>query len=237
MNINLKVSLGVIYILCLGLLCLFIFNYLDIKDLTSYSYLKESSRMLIDFKNSNFTLFIILFFIFSAIWVLMLGFGSPVAILAGFIFGKWLGTFISVISFTIGASLLYFLARYYFSSFIKKHLSKKINKYTNLFNKNDFFYFMMFRLAGGLGIPFAVQNVLPVIFNMKLKNYFYATLLGLIPTIFIVCSLGSGIENLINDNVDLNYLTIISDPGIYTPLILFLTILILSYVVKKKIFK
>ena len=37
----------------------------------------------------------------------MAGFGLPVALLAGFIFGKWLGTFILVIGMTIGATILY----------------------------------------------------------------------------------------------------------------------------------
>ena len=64
----------------------------------------------------------------------------------------------------------------------------------NLFNRNEFFYFLIFRMAGGGGIPFAIQNLLPVIFDMKVKNYIFATLLGLVPTTFISVALGSGIR-------------------------------------------
>ena len=38
-----------------------------------------------------------------------------------------------------------------------------------------------FRLAGGLGIPFGPQNILPVIFDIKKINYFFASLLGFVP--------------------------------------------------------
>ena len=43
---------------------------------------------------------------------------------------------------------------------------------------------------------FGIQNVLPVIFNMRIKNYFYATFLGLVPTIFIICSIGKVLKIL-----------------------------------------
>jgi uncharacterized membrane protein YdjX (TVP38/TMEM64 family) len=237
MNKNFKLTLGSIYLFCLAILLFILFSYLDMKDLTDYSFIRDKGQLLINFKNDNFLGFSLLFIIASVIWVLLLGFGSPIAILAGFIFGKWYGTFFSVLSFTIGSSLLYLLARYYFESFITKILSKTIHKYKNLFNKNEFLYFMIFRFTGGAGIPFAIQNVLPVVFNMKIKNYIYATFLGLVPTVFVINSLGEGIENLIENNKNIDYKNIFTDPGIYVPLIGFLIILLISYFIKKKIFK
>ena len=59
--------------------------------------------------------------------------------------------------------------------------------------------------------PFWIQNVLPVIFDMNKKNYFYSTS-GLIPTLFIINSLGSGIENLIDKNINLTFKDIVFDP-------------------------
>ena len=237
MNKNFKLTLGSIYLFCLAVLLFILFSYLDMKDLTDYSFIRDKGQLLINFKNDNFLGFSLLFIIASVIWVLLLGFGSPIAILAGFIFGKWYGTFFSVLSFTIGSSLLYLLARYYFESFITKILSKTIHKYKNLFNKNEFLYFMIFRFTGGAGIPFAIQNILPIIFNMKLKNYFLSTFLGLIPTIFIINSLGSGIEQILQNNETFNYMNILTEKNIYLPLIGFFIILIISYLIKKKYFK
>ena len=229
MNINLKLILAIVYAFCLGAIFLIVFSYMDLKDLTSYTYIRDNTAALIDYKNSNLIVFLILFFIFSTVWVFFLGFGSPIAILSGFIFGQWGGTLITVTSFTLGSSLLYLLSRFYFAKIIKKHLSSKIEKYTNLFKKNELIYFMVFRFTGGGGIPFGIQNILPVIFNMKIKNYIYSTFFGLMPIIFIINTLGSGLENIISKNEQLNYRRVIFDPEIYVPIFSFLIILLISF--------
>ena len=237
MNRNLKFIIASIYSLCLCALIFVLFSYLDFKDLTSYSYLRNSGNILINFKNDNLILFTFVFFLASILWVFLLGFGTPVAILSGFIFGPLLGTAISVSAFTCGAGLLYVVAKYYFKDLVAKYLPKRIEKYKNLFNKNEFFYFMIFRISGGAGIPFAIQNILPVIFNMKLKNYLPSTFLGLVPIIFIINSLGSGIEQLLKNNETFNYISILTEKNIYLPLIGFFIIIIISYLIKKKYFK
>ena len=237
MNKKLKLLLGCIYILCLGTLLYVVFSYLDFKELTNYSYIRDNTRLLIEFKNENLILFIFTFIIFASIWVFLLGFGSPIAIMSGFLFGQWVGTIISVFSFSVGSGALYLVSKYYFSDLIIKYLSQRIEKFKDLFNKNELLYFFVFRLAGGAGIPFPIQNILPVIFNMKLKNYIYATFFGLIPSVFIVNSLGTGIEGLIGENDQLSYENILKDPGIYLPIIGFLIILSISVFIKNKIFK
>ena len=80
----------------------------------------------------------------------------------------------------MGCTLLYTFANMYFKEYIFKYINRKISNLIFLFNKNEFLYFLIFRIVGG-GIPFAIQNVLPVVFNMKVRNYFYATLIGLVP--------------------------------------------------------
>ena len=167
----------------------------------------------------------------------MLGFGSPLSLVSGFIFGKYIGTFICLTSFTIGCSFLYLLANAYFRDLVEKYLENKIGKLKNLFNKNELIYFMLFRFVGGGGIPFGIQNVLPVIFNMRIKNYIYATFLGLVPTTFIICSIGSGIENIIENNESPTIFDAILNPEIYIPLLSFILILIISYFIKNKVFK
>ncbi len=237
MNMNLKLILATIYILCLCIVLFIVFNYLDFKELTNYSYIKDNTKLLLDYKNNHIIFFTLIFAIFSICWILLLGFGTPIAIISGFLFGKWIGTFIVILTFTIGSSLLYILAQFYFRDFIIRHFSKKIEKYKNLFHKNELLYFLIFRLSGGAGIPFAIQNVLPTIFDMKIKNYIISTFFGLIPTIFIISSLGSGIKSVIGENNSISYKNIISDPEIHWPLIGFLIILITSFLCKKIFFK
>ena len=237
MNTNLKVLIALVYGICLIALLSIVFYYLDFRDLTNYSYIKDRGEDLINLKNQNLYLFIFIFFAFSTTWVLFLGFGSPIAILSGFVFGKWLGTFICVTSFTLGASFLYSLANVYFKDFIFEYLLKKIEKYQVFFRRNELFYFLIFRFTGGGGIPFAIQNILPIVFNMKLKNYIISTFLGLVPTIFIINSLGEGINKIIENSEYISVNNIIFDPEIYLPILGFVIILIISFFLKKKIFK
>ena len=237
MKLNIKILLGIIYIICFSILIFTVFSYVDLKDLTNFTFIQEHKASLDSYKNNNQVLLLTIFFIFSTIWVLLLGFGSPLALLGGFIFGKWIGTLISVISFSVGSLLLYSLANLFLKDLIKEKLSWRINKFRDLFNKNELLYFTLFRFTGGGGIPFGIQNVLPVIFNMKSKNYFFATFLGLIPSVFIISSLGSGFEKYISDKQTIIWSEILFEQEIYLPIIGFIIFCILTYFLKRKFFK
>ncbi len=237
MNKNLKIILGTIYLISLGLILYAFFAYIDVNRITDYTYIRENTKVLIDMKNENFSFFILIFFIFCVVWVLLLGFGSPIALVSGFVFGKFMGTLITLFGFTIGATILYFFSNIYFKEIILKHLPKKAVNLKNIFNRNELLYFLAFRLAGGLGIPFGIQNILPVLFNMKIKNYIFSTFLGLIPSLFIFNSLGEGIEKIIETKFEPSLFQVISDPSIYLPLSAFTAILLISIMIKNKFFK
>ena len=237
MTKNIKIVGGIVYILCLGLILYGFFIFIDISQLNNYSYIRDKTQFLIAVRDQNLLLFSTLFFFFTIIWILLLGFATPISLVAGFLFGKLYGTIISVFGFTIGCTLLYVFANQYFKNLILDKLSKRISKFKEIFNKNEFFYYMIFRFAGGGGTPFAIQNLLPVLFNMKIKNYFFSTLIGLFPMVFILCAIGSGIENMIENNVDPSFLTMIQNKEIYFPLIGFFVILIISFIVRKIYFK
>jgi uncharacterized membrane protein YdjX (TVP38/TMEM64 family) len=158
------------------------------------------------------------------------------ALVVGFIFGKWFGTLILVSGNTIGGVLLYLLAKTFFSELIEKKLAHRISKFINFFKKNELWYFMCFRLIGGGGLPNPIQNVLPVIFNMSAKNYIIATFLGIIPSAFVVVALGGGIENIIDQNAELSFMSVFLSPEIYLPIIGFAVILIIAFIIKKFFF-
>jgi len=48
----------------------------------------------------------------------LLGFGSPILLISGFIFGKWLGLLLAVGSMSIGATFLYIFGNYFFKDLI-----------------------------------------------------------------------------------------------------------------------
>ena len=237
MTKNIKIAVGLIYILCLGLILYGFFMFVDVTQLNDYKYIRDKTQFLIAIKDQNSFWFTILFFLFNIIWILLLGFATPISLISGFLFGKFYGTLISVLGFTFGCTLLYILANQYFKELILEKLSNKISKFKDMFNKNEFLYFMIFRFAGGGGIPFAIQNLLPVLFNMKVKNYFFSTLIGLFPMVFILCAIGEGIEKIIENNVDPSFYTMIQNKEILFPILGFFIILVISFLLRKIYFK
>ncbi len=233
---NFKLIVGAIYLSILFIGLFFLFSYMDIKDLTSYEFIRSNKNLILEYKNNNFTLLTISFFIFCIIWVLLLGFGMPILLFSGFIFGKWWGIIIIIFSTTIGATLLYLLASLFFKDFIEDKLAPKFSSLKEIFKKNELIYFTIYRFVGGGGTPYGIQNVLPVLFDMKIKNYILGTFFGSLPAMFVTVSLGSGIEQVIDKNEELSFTTVLVSPEIYIPLIGFFIILILALMIKKKFF-
>ena len=235
-SLNLKLVLGAIYLAILIAVLYFIFSRVDIQDLTNYEFIMENRETIFKYKNENFLLFYFIFFVGIIFWNLILGIGSIPAIIGGFIFGKWWGTIILILGNTIGATLFYFLAKTFFSEFIEYHLSKKFSKFIIFIKKNELLYFTIFRLIGGGGAPLPIQNTLPVVFNMSIKNYMIGTFLGIIPTTFITVALGSGIESVIEKNTKLTFSSVFYSPEIYIPIFCFLIILIAAFILKRIFF-
>jgi len=233
MSNKLKLFLGISYLLILFTFLYFIFLQIEISRLNDFSYYKELQVNIDRLIGDKLYINLIIFFVFSTVWVVLLGFGSPLLIISGILFGKWIGTFASVISISLGALILYAIVNFFFKDLINKLLEKKFSKYINLFKKNEFYYFFIFRLIGGLGLPFPLQNTLPVIFNMKKMNYFFASILGFIPSMFIMVSIGSGINKFIKESESFNFMNLITSKEIYFPIIIFIIFILISLVVKK----
>ena len=234
---NFKIYLGGVYLIVLLIAVYFLFSTFDLKDLTSYEVIKENREMILKYKDNNIFFLTIIFFIITIFLNLLLCPMLIPTLVIGFIFGKWLGTLILIFGNTLGGFLLYRLAKTFFSDLIEKKFKTKFSKFIGFFNKNETIYFMCFRFIGGGGTPFPIQNVLPVLFNMSVKNYVIATLLGIIPTTFVTVALGSGIEKIIDQNAKLSFLPVIQSPEIYLPIIGFFIILVVALFIKKLYFK
>tara|TARA_B100001057_G_scaffold333294_1_gene333828 strand:+ start:483 stop:1199 length:717 start_codon:yes stop_codon:yes gene_type:complete len=233
---KLKIYLGISYIILISAFLYFFFSKFSLQELTSYKFIKNNVDYFSDLKNKNYFILLISFFLFVVIWVLLLGFGSPVALASGFIFGKWVGTIIIALSLSMGALILYLLTNFFFKDLVYQKLENKMVFLKELFKKNEFLYFLTYRFIGG--IPFFIANTLPVIFNVKIRNYFLGTLIGMIPQLFIMVSIGSGLEKIIDANsTPPTFFEIILSKDIYLPLVAFLLIVIISFFLKKKLYK
>ena len=236
MSKNLKIFLGISYLILLFTFLYFIFSWIEINRLNDFSYYKELQKDLSNYVSANKITNMFYFFIFAIIWVALLGFGSPLLIISGILFGQLVGTLISVISISVGALILYSIGNFFFRDLVKKILEHKFNKYILLFKKNEFFYFFIYRFIGGLGVPFGLQNLIPILFGMNKLNYFFSSLLGFIPGFFVFNTIGAGLNTYVKQSEKFNMLDLILSPAIYTPIFLFACLMLVSLLIKKKFF-
>ena len=236
MSKNLKIFLGISYLIILFAFLYFIFTGIEISKLNDFSYYKDLQKTLSNYISVNIVTNLIYFFIFAIFWVALLGFGSPLLIISGILFGQWIGTLISVISISVGALILYVIGNFFFRDLVKKILSQKFDRYIFLFKKNEFYYFFIYRFIGGLGVPFGLQNLIPILFGMKKLNYFLSSFLGFIPGFFIFNTIGAGLNSYVEQAEKFNMFEFILSPAIYLPILMFACLMIISFIIKKKFF-
>ena len=232
-----KIIIGLCYLTLVSFFLLMFFSKFSIDEITSYDFIRDNRLYFQELKNSNLFLVSIIFLIFTILWVFpFLGFGSPIALLGGFMFGKWLGTIIVVMGLSVGATFLYMFGNYFLKDLVRE---KFLNRYENLerrFKKSEFYYLLIYRFIGG--IPWQLSCILPTIFNVKTINFFFASLIGIVPQIFLAVSIGSGLERIIDQNSELPKITeIIFSPEIYIPILAFLGLVLTTIFLRKSFYK
>ena len=233
---KIKLFIGLSYLLIICLILYFFFSKFSLEEITSitsYDFIKNNHAYFAELKNSNLFLISIIFLALTILWVFpFLGFGSPVALMGGFIFGKWIGTLVVVLGLSIGATFLYIFGNYFLKQLIRE---KFLNKFQNLeikFKQSEFIYLLIYRFIGG--IPWQLSCLLPTLFNVKVINFFFATLIGIIPQIFLAVSIGSGLEKIIDQNAEVPGITdIIFSPDIYVPITAFFILILITIFLRK----
>ncbi len=234
---KIKIFIGLFYLTLVGLFLYYLFTNFTFQQLTSYDFIKDNIEFFSELKKTNLILLFLSFLAITILWVFpFLGFGSPVALLGGFILGKWVGTIAVVLGMSIGATFLYIFGNYFLKDFVRE---KFLNKFQNLeikFKKSEFIYLLIYRFCGG--IPWQLSCILPTLFNVKVKNFLFATLLGIIPQIFLVVSIGSGLEKIIGENLEPPKISdIVFSPDIYLPVSLFVILIIITIIFRNKLYK
>ena len=237
---KIKIYIGLFYLLFISIFLYYFFSKFslqEIKSFTSYDFIKNNRDYFFELKNSNFFILFLFFLIFTILWVFpFLGFGSPIALIGGFLFGPWIGTLVVVTGLSIGATFLYIFGNFFLKEIIRDKFLNKYQKLEIKFKKSEFLYLLIYRFVGG--IPWQLSCLLPVIFNVKVKNFFYASLIGIVPQIFLSVSIGSGLEKVIDKNSEVPSITdIIFTPNVYIPILAFFILILVTIFLRKIFYK
>ena len=237
---KIKLFVGIFYLTFIFIFLYYFFSKFslqEIKSFTNYEFIKNNRDYFFELKNSNLFIISILFLIFAILWVFpFLGFGSPIALLGGFLFGPWLGTAVVVLGLSVGATFLYSFGNYFLKDLIREKFLNKYQKLEMKFKKSELFYLLIYRFIGG--VPWQLSCLLPTIFNVRVSNFFIASLIGIIPQIFLAVSIGSGLEKVIDQNSEVpGIFDIIFTKEIYVPIIAFFSLIIITFFFRKKFYK
>tara|TARA_Y100001980_G_C14383862_1_gene185073 strand:- start:8 stop:730 length:723 start_codon:yes stop_codon:yes gene_type:complete len=234
---KIKLFIGLSYIILIIIFLFLFFSKFSLQEITSYDFIKDNRLYFIELKNSNLFLVSIIFLILTIIWVFpLLGFGSPIAIIGGFILGKWIGTLIVVFGLSVGATFLYIFGNYFLKDIIREKFLNRFRSLEIKFKNSEFIYLLIYRFIGG--IPWQLSCLLPTLFNVKKINFFFATFIGIIPQIFLAVSIGDGLEKVIEENTEVPAINdIIFSSDIYIPIFAFVVLVLITILLRKLFYR
>ena len=217
------------------LLIIGVFGLIFFSEWISFEALKENRAEIAEFRDKNFTLSIISFWIFYVTLVVFSLPGAAVAsVSGGFLFGLGAGLIINVTAASTGATLLFVLVRYGVKSF-------NYNK-SNTFNSN-----FVFRIKNALTInqvsimlilrlvpvvPLFLANILPALVGVRLFNFIWTTIIGIIPGGIVFTWIGVGVGEVFDRNEYPNFKLLFS-PVILGPILGLVALLILPMILRR----
>lgn len=172
--------------------------YFLLGDKLSYETLERNREALIAWRDRNLaiaalgyvTIYVVsvAFSVPGAIWLTMAG---------GFVFGTVLGTGLTVVSATIGATVIYLAARSSLGAELQRRARPWMGRVYREVERGEISFLLVIRLIPA--IPFFVANVLPAFVRVRLVNFVWTTFIGIMPATAVVSSVGAGLGEVIDE--------------------------------------
>jgi uncharacterized membrane protein YdjX (TVP38/TMEM64 family) len=116
-------------------------------------------------------------------------------IIGGFLFGAVLGTTLTVLAATAGATLLFLAARTALGSALRGKAESWLGRMETGFRRNAFSYLLVLRLVPLF--PFFIVNLVPAFLGVGLGTYVAATLIGIVPGTLVFTLAGCGVGSIL----------------------------------------
>ena len=125
---------------------------------------------------------------------LSLPLGAPMTLACGFLFGRWVGTGVVVVSATVGATLAFLAARYLAADWARRRMGPRLQAFARGFDRDAFHYLLFLRLVPLF--PFWLVNLAPSLTGVRTRTFFAATLVGIVPGTFVYANLGRSLARI-----------------------------------------
>ncbi len=154
--------------------------------------------------------------IYAAAVALSLPVGLWLSLLGGLLFGMFLGALLTIIGASLGAMALFLLAKGLLAPLLEARLRRRIGGLRDGLERDGFFYLLALRLMPVF--PFWLVNLAPALLGMRFGPYAAATVLGMVPTSFVLSAIGAGLSNTLAAGHRPNA-TMLLQPQIILPLL------------------
>jgi uncharacterized membrane protein YdjX (TVP38/TMEM64 family) len=135
--------------------------------------------------------------------------GAVILTLAGgFLFGTAIGATLTVIGATVGATLLFLIARSAVGDALRQRAGPFLARMSEGFSRNAFNYLLFLRLVPAF--PFWAVNLAPALLGMRLLPYVIATFIGIIPATVVFSAFGASLGAVFDAGGDVNLKDVLS---------------------------
>jgi uncharacterized membrane protein YdjX (TVP38/TMEM64 family) len=115
-------------------------------------------------------------------------------LLAGALFGRWLGTLAASLAYTAGVTVSFVLARWLLRERVRRRFGPRIDWLNRRVERDGAFYLLTLRLLPS--VPFYVVNLLMGLSPMRLGTYVIVSWIGVLPITFLYAGVGTSLAEL-----------------------------------------
>jgi len=201
-------------------------------EYVSLEALKENRESLTALVQNNLVLALIGFIaLYATLTAISFPGASLLSIFGGFLFGTLVGGSAITIGATLGATVIFLAARYAIGDALTKKAGPYMQKFEAGLKENEISYLFILRLIPAF--PFFIINIVPALFDVKLRNYVLTTFFGIIPGCFVYASVGAGIGAIFDSGEDVKLSGLMTEPKILLPIIGLMALAALPIIYKK----
>jgi uncharacterized membrane protein YdjX (TVP38/TMEM64 family) len=169
---------------------------LGLTDWLSWSALAQNQTLLNEWVAKHPWLAPCLFILtYTATVALSLPWAALLTMAGGLLFGTVAGGALAVTGATIGATLLFLIARSAVAGSVAARGGAALTRLREDLQRNGFSYLLAIRLLPV--VPFWLVNLAAAVCGMRLSQFAIATFIGIIPATFVIASIGSGVGGVL----------------------------------------
>lgn len=217
-----------LFILVAGLI---LFLALDLQRYVSFDTLSEYRETLTRWVADHALLAgLVYMLVYAVVIAFSLPGGAVMTIAGGFLFGIWIGTALTVVGATVGATGVFLAARTGLGDPLRARAGPALRRMEAGFQENAMSYLLFLRLIPLF--PFWLVNLVPAFLGVKLRTYIIGTFFGIAPGSFVYASVGNGLGAILErgERPDLG---LIFNPEILLPLVGLAVLALLPVIYKK----